>query len=217
LAVEGDTSTDLPVLYSFRRCPYAMRARMALILAGKTVRLRELILRDKPAEMLEASPKGTVPVLVLTDGTVLDESLDVMRWAMGEDWITGAHAQFVERNDGPFKRDLDRYKYPNRYEDVDPLTHRQQGAAFLQDLEAVLAQQPQLAGERAGPPDYAIVPFVRQFRIADAAWFDEQPWPRLHAWLAQHMESDVFVRCMTKFALWNESREEHLFPPSVGA
>ena len=208
---------DLPVLYSFRRCPYAMRARMSLVLAEKPVRLRELVLRDKPAPMLEASPKGTVPVLVLNNGQVIDESLDVMAWAKEPAWIKGAHHELVARNDGPFKRDLDRYKYPNRYQDVDPLLHRESGASFLRELNAVLEQPPHLSGEQPGFADYAIFPFVRQFRIPDVDWFEAQPWPALLAWLAGHLASDVFVRSMKKYPLWNDTQEEFVFGVEDGA
>jgi len=207
---------DLPILYSFRRCPYAMRARMALLLSGKTVRLRELILRDKPAEMLAASPKGTVPVLVQPDGQVIDESLAVMQWAIETgtaclDLPTQAELDLIERNDGPFKADLDRYKYPNRYEDVDLAEHQANGAAFLSLLNEQLSASGTLSTEQGGFADIAIFPFIRQFRIADPQWFDAQDWPALHAWLKRHMESALFSQAMTKFSLWNETGEEHRF------
>ncbi|MEO1657586.1 MAG: glutathione S-transferase [Pseudomonadota bacterium] len=209
----GDT---LPLLYSFRRCPYAMRARMALLLNGKTVRLRELILRDKPEEMLEASPKGTVPVLVLPDGTVIDESLAVMEWAIttGEGALeapTEDERSLIDRNDGPFKHDLDRYKYPNRYDDVDPLAHRSSGAEFLSTLNERLRSAGHLSAHTDGFADIGIFPFVRQFRIADQAWFDAQDWPALHAWLDRHMTRDLFTKAMAKFPLWKETGEEVLF------
>ena len=207
---------DLPILYSFRRCPYAMRARMALLLSGKTVRLRELVLRDKPAEMLAASPKGTVPVLVQHDGRVIDESLAVMQWAIatGTDRLaapTQAELELIERNDGPFKADLDRYKYPNRYEDVNPAEHQANGAAFISLLNEQLSASGTLSTQQGGFADIAIFPFIRQFRIADPEWFDAQDWPALHGWLKQHMESELFSRAMAKFSLWNDTGEEHLF------
>ncbi len=126
------------VLYSFRRCPYAMRARMALLVSGATYEHREVVLRDKPAAMLEASPKGTVPVFVTEDGVVLEESLDIMRWALGnsdpERWLDDANANLIEANDGPFKHHLDRYKYATRYDDVDPEEHRAAALAHLRQL-----------------------------------------------------------------------------------
>ena len=135
---------DLPVLYSFRRCPYAMRARMALLVSETIVRLREVVLRDKPDEMIAASPKATVPVLVLPDGEVIDESLAIMRWALGHNdpqhWLQGsdAEAALIAEADGPFKHHLDRYKYPVRYDNVDPLEHRAGGQAFLEKLDSLI-------------------------------------------------------------------------------
>ena len=176
--------TDLPILYSFRRCPYAMRARMALVLCGQKVRLRELVLRDKPAEMLEVSPKGTVPVLILPDGRVIDESLDVMHWAVGQAGEgapiappTDDMLALITENDGPFKGHLDRYKYATRYEDVDEVEHREAGAVFVARLNEQLAMAGQLFGPEPGFADYAIFPFIRQFRVADPDWFDKQDWP----------------------------------------
>lgn len=206
---------SLPVFYSFRRCPYAMRARMALILGARKVRLRELILRDKPEEMLEASPKGTVPVLILPSGQVIDESLAVMNWALEGspllDEPTEDLRKLVTENDGPFKYHLDRYKYATRYEDVDETEHREEGSAFISMLNERLASKGQLSGARPGFADYAIFPFIRQFRIADPEWFDAQDWPHLHPWLKTHMKSDLFTRIMPKFPLWKETGEEILF------
>lgn len=205
----------LPILYSFRRCPYAMRARMSLMLAGQQVRLREIILRDKPDEMLVASEKGTVPVLILPDGQVIDESLEVMIWAIGApDQMT---LNLIARNDGPFKHDLDRYKYSTRYEDVDETEHRTSGAAFLSDLNVQLAEHGQLCGTEPQFADYAIFPFVRQFRIADPDWFDAQDWPHLQAWLKSHMESDLFTSIMPKYPLWKDTGEEILFGTAEAA
>lgn len=208
-----------PVLYSFRRCPYAMRARMALAVSGTPVRLREVVLKDKPEEMLAASPKATVPVLV--DGAdVLEESLDVMRWALGrsdpEGWLDGADdAQgLVAENDGPFKHHLDRYKYATRYEDADPDEHRAAGMAFLQTLEERLAGAPYLNGARRGFADIAIFPFVRQFRIADEGWFGSAPIPNVRRWLEALTSSDLFLSVMQKYPAWKQSREEFDFPPS---
>ncbi|MEM6748438.1 MAG: glutathione S-transferase [Pseudomonadota bacterium] len=209
-------SDALPLLYSFRRCPYAMRARMALLLSGKTVRLRELILRNKPDEMLAASPKGTVPVLVLPEGEVIDESLAIMEWAIatGSGNLappSGDERALIARNDGPFKRDLDRYKYPDRYDDIDPLAHRASGAEFLSSLNDRLAENGHLSAQPDGFADIGIVPFVRQFRIADPDWFDAQEWPALHPWLERHMSSAVFTKAMTKFPLWQDTGEEAVF------
>lgn len=208
-----------PILYSFRRCPYAMRARMAIAASGAQVRLREILLRDKPDEMTSASPKGTVPVLVLGDGSVIDESIDVMRWALEqndpENWLAQKdEARFVEENDGPFKHHLDRYKYSTRYEGADAAEHREAGFKFLQKLDEQLNGRSYLYGDRRSFADIAIFPFVRQFRIADLDWFDEAPIPNLQRWLKSLMESDLFQSVMKKYPLWKETGEEILFQPS---
>lgn len=206
---------SLPILYSFRRCPYAMRARMALAVSGQNVRLREIVLRDKPDEMIEASPKATVPVLVAND-EVVDESIAIMRWALGrndpEAWLENADFSLIEENDGPFKHHLDRYKYSTRYEDVDALEHREAGVEYLRKLEAKLDDAPYLAGQKRGLADMAIFPFVRQFRIADMDWFDETDLPNVQRWLSELMESEIFKSVMKKYPTWKESGEEFAFP-----
>lgn len=212
----------VPILYSFRRCPYAMRARMALTVSGQAVRLREILLRDKPDEMLAISEKGTVPVLQLDDGAVIDESLDVMRWALTkadpENWLspqTGTVDEMmalIAENDGPFKHHLDRYKYSTRYEGADKQSHRDAGEKFLRQLDGQLTKQPFLFGNQRTLADMAIFPFVRQFRIADQPWFDAQDWAALKKWLAAHMESALFTSIMKKYVLWKETGEEIAFP-----
>ena len=214
----------LPVLYSFRRCPYAMRARLAIQSAGLECRLREVVLRDKPQEMLDASPKGTVPVLVMQDGAVIDESLDVMLHALGqndpEGWLSpdeGGRAEMLDliaACDGPFKHHLDRYKYANRYEDEGAVSadHRKAGSAFLETLDARLSSRKQLFGERVSLADMAVMPFIRQFANTDRTWFDASPYPALKAWLAAHLESSRFKSIMPKFDQWQTGDEEPVFP-----
>jgi len=203
---------SLPILYSFRRCPYAMRARLALQMSGLAVEHREIALKNKPAEMLHASPKGTVPVLVLTDGAVLGESLDIMRWALErsdqDGWIvqdeTGREdaRALVARNDGEFKFHLDRYKYPHRFGLTDGLAHRELARGFLDLLQARLAQHGFLAGARFGLADAAIAPFVRQFAHTDAAWFAAQSWSHLAQWLQDFEASAAFAQVMEKHPVW---------------
>ncbi|MFN3818364.1 glutathione S-transferase [Blastomonas sp.] len=206
--------TDLPILYSFRRCPYAMRARMAVLVSGQAVELREIVLRAKPQAMLDASPKATVPVLVLRDGTVIDESLDIMRWALSLDdpeaWLAGDDAALIAANDGPFKHHLDRYKYPSRY-DEDPLAHRDAGLAHLMMLEDRLQAQAHVCGDRRGLADIALFPFVRQFAATDADWFADQGLPRVQAWLAQMTGSDLFARCMLRVPPWQPGDDQTVF------
>ena len=215
-------SPPLPILYSFRRCPYAMRARMALMIAGVTCELREVKLAEKPQELFDVSPKATVPVLVLGDGTVLEESLDIMRWALArndpENWLSGDDAGLIERNDNTFKHHLDRYKYPTRYpeevaksygddEDTFRYDHRTQGLIILQELDARLGQQANLTGSQRSLADIALFPFIRQFANTDRTWFDDQGIAHLHEWLERHLASDLFATIMPKFTPWKSGDE----------
>jgi glutathione S-transferase len=204
-----------------------MRARMAVWVAGIPVELREVKLADKPPEMLEASPKGTVPVLVLPDGKVIDESIAVMRGALArndpEGWLTGDDADLIARNDGPFKRHLDRYKYPTRYPDEargDEATfrydHRSGGLAFLTDLDTRLGGRKHLCGGTRTLADIALFPFVRQFANTDRDWFDEQGLPHVQEWLERHLASELFRAIMAKFAPWKAGDEPVLFGPQSG-
>ena len=204
-----------PILYSFRRCPYAMRARLAVAVSGIACHLREVKLSAKPEAMLAASPKGTVPVLVMPDGKIVDQSLNIMHWALGqgdpETWLRRDDPALIARNDGPFKQDLDRYKYPERHES-DPLAHRALGLAFLRDLDARVAKQGQLCGAARGLADMAIMPFVRQFSAVDAVWFQAQSLPHLKVWLTGHLTSPLFETSMMRFAPWQEGDIPVLFP-----
>lgn len=194
-----------PVLYSFRRCPYAMRARMALHMADIAVDHREVVLRDKPAALLEASPKGTVPVLVLTDGRVIDESLDIMRWALArhdpEGWLERDDRGLIETIDGPFKHHLDRYKYASRH-GCDPHRHRAACLALLAAFETRLGSAAHLGGDARGMSDAATMPFIRQFAQTDRGWFDAQTLPRLQAWLERWQNSDLFAAVMARHERW---------------
>jgi len=229
MAQEGDPPDDLsaghparPVLYSFRRCPYAMRARMAIAAGGQCCELREVVLRDKPAELLAASPKGTVPVLVDVDGSVVDQSLDIMLWALRRNdpggWLQPERATLdemlalVAECDGDFKQHLDGYKYPERHPGADAAAHRALGALFLLRLDARLADGPCLHGAHAALADFAIAPFVRQFAQVDVGWFDSRPWPRLKAWLAARLDAPVFARSMRKYPPWRSGQPGIVFP-----
>lgn len=215
-------SAALPILYSFRRCPYAMRARMAVKAAGQTCELREVVLRDKPQEMLEASPKATVPVLVLQDGTVIDESFDVMMWALKAsdplDWLKpqeGTLDELIEligQCEDDFKPHLDRYKYANRYEDSSPEEHRTKAEAFLQVLEERLRASSFLFGNKQSLADIGIAPFIRQFANTDRTWFDASPYPALQRWLADFIASETFTSIMSKNAQWLSGNEPLIFP-----
>ncbi|WP_108811542.1 glutathione S-transferase N-terminal domain-containing protein [Sphingorhabdus sp. Alg231-15] len=209
--------TDKPILYSFRRCPYAMRARMALMTSLTPVRLREVVLRDKPDEMIAASPKATVPVLVQDDGTIIDESLAIMHWALDRSdpagWLEDADAgaDLIAEADSDFKDNLDRYKYPTRYDNVDPIAHRSAGLTFLEKLEKPLAAEGQLLGKQPRLADFAIFPFIRQFANNDRNWFDAQSLPGLQTWLAAHLGSDLFANAMKKYPQWKTGDIEPVF------
>ena len=217
----------LPVLYSFRRCPYAMRARLALAVSGQACELREVVLRNKPQGLLQASPKATVPVLVLADGRVLDQSLDIMRWALAQHdparWLApseGTEAEMlalIADCDGHFKQALDRCKYPSRYPEADAPVARKQAVKWLQGLEARLTQHTFLFGGHAALADMAIAPFVRQFAGIDSVWWDAQPWSHLQAWLAQWQASSLFESVMHKLAPWVDGTEGVPFPHRADA
>ncbi|OYU14354.1 MAG: glutathione S-transferase [Alphaproteobacteria bacterium PA4] len=196
MSVRGMGRSASPLLFSFRRCPYAIRARLALAVSGIDVAVHEVRLSAKPAALLAASPKATVPVLVLADGRVIDESLDIMRWALAlhdpEHWLAHADAAVIATNDTAFKQHLDAWKYRGSGEDRDA------GLAILAALDVRLAAQPQLGGARPGLTDMAILPFVRQFAAVDSAWFAGQPLPRLQHWLAAHLATPLFQRVMAK-------------------
>lgn len=197
-----------PIFYSFRRCPYAMRARLALFSAGLRVEHREILLRDKPAAFLAASPTATVPTLVEPDGTVIDESLDIMIWALSQNdperWLDMPEDGFarIEQFDGPFKTALDHYKYASRYPDVDASENRATAAALLMTLEDRLDGQRFLFGDDPKLADMAILPFVRQFAHVDLDWFEQQPWHRVSTWLTAFKNSDRFLAIMQKHPVW---------------
>ena len=198
------------VLYSFRRCPYAMRARMALQVSELTYEHREVILRDKPKAMLEASPKGTVPVYVKADGEVIDESLDLALYALSQkdpqNWLDDYEPALVAHNDGPFKHHLDRYKYASRYDDTAKrgdidLSHREKAAIILEGLEKRLSAHAYLSGPLQSFTDIAIFPFIRQFAAVQPEWIRGR-FPALSEWLTRHVESALFKSVMIKYPLW---------------
>ncbi len=210
----------LPILYSFRRCPYAMRARMTLAYSGLTCELREVLLRDKPPSMLQYSPKGEVPVLVLGD-RIIDESRDVMIWSLQQadpdHWLKRHgehHEQLVERCDAQFKPVLDRYKYYPRYPEQSQAEHRDEAASFLMDLSSRLDNGPYLAGTEVGFADVALVPFIRQFANVDRVWFDSTQPASLVCWLNQMLESDLFMGVMGKYPPWRAGDPITEFPES---
>ena len=198
---------QLPILYSFRRCPYAMRARMSIVRTEYQVEHREVILRDRPEHMMEISPKGTVPVLLLEDETVIEESLEIMQHVLN--WTLSEEEQhWVSRNDDEFKFHLDRYKYPNRYEDVDEIEQRTAASSYLVDLDARLESESPISEALSD----ALFPFVRQFANHNRDWFDAQDWSNIHTWLADNLESEAFKACMKKHKQWFQGDEIVFFP-----
>ena len=208
----------LPILYTFRRCPYAMRTRMALAHAGINYEVREVVLRDKPPSMLELSPKGEVPVLKLQD-QVIDESIDIMRWALTEDdeWLDYEPEQLstmddlVRRCESEFKPWLDRYKYADRHPDYTEAYSREQGERFLRELDERLQQEKYLFGEQLSFADVALMPFVRQFAHVDINWFEMSEYVRLIEWLERIKTSELFLSIMVKYPQWHEEDEVTLF------
>jgi glutathione S-transferase len=195
-------------LYSFRRCPYAMRARMALRYSAIEMTIVEVSLKAKPAEMLALSSKGTVPVLQV-DGRVIDESLEIINWALAQhdpqDWklrddakAQALTAALIEENDQVFKLHLNRYKYPERHPESPKEHYRSEGEIFLGKLEGLLETRPFLAAEHQSLADVAVMPFLRQFAHVDRDWFAQAPYPRLQGWLQKFLDSELFVAIMAK-------------------
>ena len=204
-----------PILYSYRRCPYAMRARMALRYANIDVEIREIALREKPAHMLAVSPKGTVPVLVLASGKVLEQSLDIMDWALAQSDLDTWNIQdqegqilsadLIATNDGAFKQALDKYKYAIRFPENPPDVYRASGEEFLQRLESLLRQHTYLCRHTISKADVAIFPFVRQFSMVEEQWFEVANYPALKAWLNGLLNSQLFIDVMEKYPFWQDA------------
>ena len=199
----------LPILYSFRRCPYAIRARLAITYAGIPVEIREVQLKHKPGQMLSISPKGTVPILQLPNGEVIEESLDIMYWTLTkhdpDHWLDmGEDAErLIQWNDGDFKYYLDRYKYADRYPEFPESYYRSQGEIFLAELESKLSQNSYLGGSHFSLLDTAIFPFIRQFAAVDSNWFESSEYRHLKNWLSRLLVSDLFNLVMIKSPVWN--------------
>ena len=213
---------SLATLYSFRRCPYAMRARLGISLSGTQVMLREIILKNKPQQMLDLSPKGTVPVLITSDNQVIDESIDIMCWALmqkdplnllltDKPELQEIAMALIKTNDDNFKPWLDKYKYADRYPEFTEAHYRDQGMIFISQLENILAKHDNLLCHAASIADYAIYPFIRQFAHVDKTWFEASPTPNVQRWLSGHLSSNSFTGIMTKYPTWLDSEEEFVF------
>lgn len=198
-------TASLPILYTFRRCPYAMRARMALYVAKIDHEHREVNLKNKPPELLQISPKGTVPVLQFEDGRLLEESLDIMKWALNSPDLPLEEVQLITENDTTFKKALDRYKYPGRYPEEEGLDYRGQCESFLRKLEKHVA--PFSTGNTVTLMNMALFPFIRQFSLVDPVWFAAQSYPDLKLWLDFWITSAVFDQVMQEYPLWVSGNE----------
>ncbi len=195
------------ILYSFRRCPYAMRARMSIIRAELTCELREVDLKNRPNEMLEISPKGTVPVLITAQKEIIEESLEIMQYA--RNWkLSEEEKYWVMRNDDEFKFHLDRYKYANRYEDPNADYHREMASKYLEDLNNFVSEL-----KNNHNLSDALFPFVRQFANHQIEWFNSKSWPMLQNWLAECLDDSKFKICMKKYPIWEKNNPLTTFPP----
>lgn len=215
-------TSSYPCLYSFRRCPYAMRARLGILFAELQVELREITLKNKPPQMLAISPKGTVPVLQLLDGTVIEESREIMIWALAQQDPQGllndaalheANA-LIDKNDNEFKYWLDRYKYADRHLEMTQTEYRQKSEEFLQFLEELLTKNPYFLGKGITLADIGIMPFVRQFAHVNRDVFYNLPYPNLQRWLQDWLQHPLFLQAMTKFQPWQDGDEVVVFPLS---
>ena len=217
--LDHKSKNNLPILYSFRRCPYAMRARMAIHISSQKCEIREVLLRDKPPSMLEYSSKGTVPVLVLQSGEVIDESLDVIDWALNlndpDNWQRSKDnektKELIKINDGEFKHHLDRYKYSKRYDNEDPEFHRKKCLSFIEKVNSELQNSKYIFDDAISYIDISLLPFIRQFRIADKEWFDELPYENVKSWLSNFLNSELLKSIMSKYDLWKEGDEVTIF------
>ena len=200
-----------------------MRARLAIASSDTKCEIREVVLRDKPAEFIAASQKATVPVLVDIDGAVLEESLDIISWALRgndperlfpeDERAHEAMQAVIERLDGSFKQSLDRYKYTNRHAGADAVAEREKASEFLKDLDKQLVGSSWLFGDEPSYADFAVLPFVRQFAFVDRPWFDAQPWPDLRVWLDRFIDSQRFHAIMVKYPKWLSGDDPTFFPP----
>ena len=211
--------TELSILYSFRRCPYAMRARMALVASGAVVELREILLKDKPPELLAASPKATVPVLLTPDDRVIEESLDVMQWALEHHdplgWLESCSlaSDWIRECDSDFKHWLDRYKYAEHYQEQTADEYRSKAEVFIQKLEDRLSVSDWMGGEAANAVDVALFPFIRQFAGVDPSWWQNAPYRNVRRWLEHWLKSALFSAIMIKYPRWESGQAGERFPP----
>ncbi|WOH39076.1 glutathione S-transferase [Thalassotalea fonticola] len=210
----------LPVLYSLRNCPYAMRARLAIYKSKQPIELRDVVLTNKPKAMISASAKGTVPILVLTSEHVIDESLDVMLWALNEsdpdDLLHGENSltdilNLIHQFDDEFKTCLEQYKCAKRYHESNLSECRQACEVYLKDLELRLTDHDYIIDEKESLADIALLPFIRQFAKIERQWYLQSPYPNVKRWLNRYLQSAMFTKVMAKYPLWSENSEITVF------
>ena len=223
-------NTTLPILYSLKNCPYAMRARMAIFYSQNAVVLCNIALNNKPAKMLDASPKGTVPVLVLSEQepSIIDESLDIMLWALSNnDPSDLLHKEdssalpnmlkLIATFDNEFKGCLEAYKCAKRYHEDNLIDCRQACEIFIHDLEQRLTEQHLtenrfLMSSKLSLADIAVLPFIRQFAKVERQWYLQSPYPHVRSWLNNFLQNAMFAKVMTKYPLWSQHSEKIIFP-----
>ncbi|WP_454441490.1 glutathione S-transferase [Vibrio bathopelagicus] len=214
--------TDLPILYSLRRCPYAMRGRMGIALSQQKVLLREIVTKDKPSELLASSPKGTVPVLVLPQGTIIEQSIEVMIWALEQndpqDLMRSSNPalnqqvlELIGRNDNEFIGHLEKYRASVRYRNDDSEQRRHNCEEFIAELENKLSNHDYLFGDTPSLADFAVMPFVSQFVRVEKKWFVQSEYQNVGRWLRAHLESKLYTQVMKQYPLWNETKQDCLF------
>lgn len=218
----SNNAKSLPVLYSLRNCPYAMRARIAIFKSKQTVALRDIVLSNKPTEMIAASPKATVPVLVLADGSVVEESLSVMLWALNEsdpndllhselEQQLSSMLELINSFDNDFKEALEQYKCAKRYRETNVIECRAHCEQFIQLLEVRLNEHAFLMSNKESLADIALLPFIRQFARVERQWYLQSPYPKVRQWLNNYLQSPMFTKVMAKYPLWLDNHEVVLF------
>ncbi len=214
--------SDLPILYSLRRCPYAMRGRMGIALSQQKVLLREIVTKDKPSELLASSPKGTVPVLVLPNGQIIEQSIEVMNWALQQNdpqdllrsnnpTLSEQVQQLIKTNDDDFIGHLEKYRASVRYRNIDVEQRRHACEVFISELESKLAQHEYLFGDTPSLADFAVMPFVSQFVRVEKKWFVQSEYQNVGHWLRAHLDSKLYTQVMKQYPLWNETKQDCVF------
>ena len=212
-----DANRKYPILYSFRRCPYAMRARLAIKASGIIVEIREVELKNKPKEFLGISPKATVPIVCISSKQIIEESLDIMEWALKindplkllkyEKLNRIEIHNILNKLENEFKQNLDRYKYSSRFDLPNPKLYRDKNLQTLNEFNNLLQNNKGICSSHLSLLDYAVFPFIRQFRNVNSVWFDSLELKFLQTWLYELIDSDEFSSIMKKYEIWNPNQK----------